>query len=77
MTPGSGGIPNGARDTMLVLPLNENAFQLIKEHAHELAGVAIEPVLGDGMLTVDKAFIQKLRQVTKKAGVLRHLIGHC
>mgnify|MGYP000146211653 CR=1 FL=1 len=77
MTPGSGGIPGGARDTMLVLPFNENAFRLIEEHAHELAGVAIEPVLGGGMLTVDKAFIQKLGQVTKKAGVLRHLIGHC
>ena len=72
MTPGSGGIPNGARDTMLVLPFNENAFRLIEEHAHELAGVAIEPVLGGGMLTVDKGFIQKLREVTQKAGVLLH-----
>ncbi|MGD9063921.1 MAG: aspartate aminotransferase family protein [Desulfobacterales bacterium] len=72
MTPGSGGIPDGARDTMLVLPFNENAFQLIKEHAYELAGVAIEPVLGGGMLTVEKGFIQKLREVTQKAGVLLH-----
>jgi glutamate-1-semialdehyde aminotransferase len=45
---------------------------LIEEHAHELAGVAIEPVLGGGMLTVDKGFIQKLREVTQKAGVLLH-----
>jgi len=37
-----------------------------------LAGVAIEPVLGGGMLTVDKAFLQKLRDVTQKAGVLLH-----
>ena len=72
MTPGSGGIPDGARDTMMVLPLNENAFNLIEEHAHELAGVAIEPVLGGGMLTVDPAFIRKLREVTQKAGVLLH-----
>jgi glutamate-1-semialdehyde 2,1-aminomutase len=72
MTPGSGGIPDGARDTMLMLPFNENAFQIIEEHAHELAGVAIEPVLGGGMLTVDTAFLQKLREVTKKAGVLLH-----
>ena len=72
MTPGSGGIPDGARDTMLMLPFNESAFQLIEEHAHELAGVAIEPVLGGGMLTVDKAFIQKLREVTQKVGVLLH-----
>ena len=72
MTPGSGGIPDGARDTMLMLPFNESAFQMIEEHAHELAGVAIEPVLGGGMLAVDKAFLEKLREVTRKAGVLLH-----
>jgi len=72
MLPGSAGIPNGARDTVLVLPFNENAFRLIEEHAHELAGVAIEPVLGGGMLTVDQAFLQKLREVTRRVGVLLH-----
>jgi glutamate-1-semialdehyde 2,1-aminomutase len=72
MTPGCAGIPDGARDTVLLLPFNDNAFRMIEEHAHELAGVAIEPVLGTGMLTVDKAFLQKLRQVTQKAGVLLH-----
>jgi glutamate-1-semialdehyde 2,1-aminomutase len=72
MTPGCAGIPDGARGTMLVLPFSESAFQIIEEHAHELAGVAIEPVLGGGMLTVDKAFLQKLREVTQKAGVLLH-----
>jgi glutamate-1-semialdehyde aminotransferase len=45
---------------------------LIEEHAHELAGVAIEPVLGGGMLTVDSAFLAKLREVTRKSGVLLH-----
>jgi glutamate-1-semialdehyde 2,1-aminomutase len=54
------------------LPFNEHAFQLIEAHAHQLAGVAIEPVLGGGMLTVDQAFLQKLREVTQKAGVLLH-----
>ena len=72
MSPGSAGIPDGAKDTVLVLPFNDNAFSLIEEHAHELAGVAIEPVLGGGMLTVDKAFLEKLREVTKKAGILLH-----
>jgi glutamate-1-semialdehyde 2,1-aminomutase len=72
MSPGSAGIPDGARDTVLVLPFNENAFRLIEEHAHEVAGVAIEPVVGGGMLTVDKSFLQKLREVTQKAGVLLH-----
>ena len=72
MVAGSAGIPDGARDTVIVLPFNENAFQMIEAHAHELAGVAIEPVLGGGMLTVDKAFLQKLREVTQKVGVLLH-----
>jgi glutamate-1-semialdehyde 2,1-aminomutase len=72
MAPGSAGIPDRARDTVIVLPFNESAFDMIEEHAHELAGVAIEPVLGGGMLTVDKAFLQKLREVTQKTGVLLH-----
>jgi glutamate-1-semialdehyde 2,1-aminomutase len=72
MTPGSAGIPDGARDTILVLPFNEHAFELIETHAHELAGVAIEPILGGGMLAVDRDFLQKLRAVTQKAGVLLH-----
>lgn len=72
MVAGSAGIPDGARDTVLMLPFNENAFRMIEEHADELAGVAIEPVLGGGMLTVDKAFLQKLREVTQKTGVLLH-----
>jgi glutamate-1-semialdehyde aminotransferase len=72
MNPGSAGIPTGAKNTVVVLPFNESAFQMIEEHADELAGVAIEPVLGGGMLTVDKSFLQKLREVTQKAGVLLH-----
>jgi len=72
MAPGSAGIPDGAKSTILVLPFNESAFGLIEEHAHELAGVAIEPVIGGGMLTVDRKFLQRLREVTQKAGVLLH-----
>jgi hypothetical protein len=63
MVAGSAGIPDGARDTVIVLPFNENAFEMIEEHAHELAGVAIEPVLGGGMLTVEKAFLHGRHRV--------------
>ncbi|MGB5987726.1 MAG: aminotransferase class III-fold pyridoxal phosphate-dependent enzyme, partial [Desulfobacterales bacterium] len=69
---GSAGIPDGAKETVLVLPLNEHAFELIEEHADRLAGVAIEPVLGGGMLTVDPAFLRKLREVTRQNGILLH-----
>jgi len=72
MNPGSAGIPDGAKDTIVVLPFNESAFQIITEKSDELAGVAIEPVIGGGMLTVDTAFLRKLREVTRKVGVLLH-----
>ena len=68
----SAGIPPGVRESILVLPFNENAFQLIENHAHELAGVAIEPVIGGGMLTVDKDFMQRLRDVSREKNVLLH-----
>lgn len=72
MNPGSAGIPDEVKDTILILPFNDSAFDLIEEHAHELADVAIEPVIGGGMLPVDKVFLEKLREVTKKHGLLLH-----
>ncbi len=70
--PGSAGLPESTRDNLVMLPMNESAFDLIEEHAHELAGVAIEPIIGGGMLPVDKAFLEKLREVTKKHNILLH-----
>jgi len=72
LVPGTAGLPKAVEDTMIVLPFDDNAFNIIEEHAHELAGVAIEPIIGGGMLPVDKAFLQKLRDVTKKHGILLH-----
>lgn len=68
-TPESAGIPEQIKDTILMLPFNESAFKLIEEHASELAGVMIEPVFGGGTIPVSKEFLQKLREVTKRAGV--------
>jgi glutamate-1-semialdehyde 2,1-aminomutase len=72
MVPGSAGIPDGARDSMIVLPMNDSAFDLIEVHADELAGVAVEAILGTGMLPVDTAYLEKLREVTQKHGILLH-----
>ncbi len=66
----SGGIPAAVKDTMLILPFDEDAFDLIDQHAHELAGVMIEPVIGGGALPVDTAFLENLRRVTKKNNLL-------
>jgi glutamate-1-semialdehyde 2,1-aminomutase len=66
----SAGIPGAIEDTILMLPFNESAFDLIEEHADELAGVMVEPVVGGGTLPMGKEFLQKLREVTAKNGVL-------
>lgn len=68
--PESAGIPAAIEDTILMLPYNESAFDLIEEHASELAGVMIEPVFGGGTIPATKEFLQKLREVTKRAGIL-------
>ena len=68
--PDSAGIPPGSRESMLILPYEESAFDLIAQHASELAGVIIEPVLGGWSLPADRAFLEKLRAVTRKTGVV-------
>jgi len=66
------GIPDAVRDTVMVLPFNDSAFDLIEENAGELAGVAIEPIVGGGMLPVDTKFLERLREVTRRHGILLH-----
>ncbi len=68
--PESAGIPDTIRDTIVMLPYNDSAFDLIEEHAQELAGVMIEPVFGGGTIPATKEFLEKLREVTQRAGVL-------
>ncbi len=66
----SAGIPEAVRDTILMLPFNDSAIDLIEENASELAGVMIEPVFGGGNIPATKAFLEKLREVTQRTGVL-------
>lgn len=68
--PASGGIPDAVRDTVMMLPFNEKAFDMIEEHADELAGVMIEPVFGGGAMPVGQDYLMKLREVTERTGVL-------
>jgi glutamate-1-semialdehyde 2,1-aminomutase len=55
---------------MLVLPYEDAAFDLIAEHAPELAGVIVEPVLGGWSLPAEREFLVRLREVTRRAGAL-------
>jgi glutamate-1-semialdehyde 2,1-aminomutase len=65
------GMPAGAGESILILPFgHDGAFRLIEEHAHELAVVMTEPVLGSGNLPHDREFLHKLRQVTRDNDVL-------
>jgi glutamate-1-semialdehyde 2,1-aminomutase len=68
--PMSAGVPDEVRDTILVLPVDDAAFDLIEEHASELAGIMIEPILGIGAFPFGKEFLQKLREVTEKHDIL-------
>ena len=68
--PESAGIPEAIKDTIMVLPFNESAFDLIEENADELAGVMIEPVFGGGNIPATQGFLKKLREVTERTGVL-------
>jgi glutamate-1-semialdehyde 2,1-aminomutase len=70
LVPDTAGIPQAVRDTLLLLPYEETAFELIEEHAGELAGVIIEPVLGGWSLPADQSFLEQLRQATRQAGAL-------
>jgi glutamate-1-semialdehyde 2,1-aminomutase len=68
--PASAGIPAPVQDTMLTLPFDDAAFDLIEEHASELAGVMIEPVIGTGAIPLKRAFLERLQEVTRRHGVL-------
>jgi glutamate-1-semialdehyde 2,1-aminomutase len=65
------GMTKSQEDNILILPFGEeSAFDLIEEHADELAVVMIEPVVGPGTLTVGGEYLQLLREVTEKNDVL-------
>jgi glutamate-1-semialdehyde 2,1-aminomutase len=69
--PSSAGIPKAVQDTMLILPQGEEALGVIEDHADELAGVMVEPVVASGgMFPLKKEFLEKLREVTDRTGVM-------
>lgn len=69
--PHASGMTKSQEENILILPFGEeSAFDLIEEFANELAVVMIEPVVGPGTLTVGKEYLQMLREVTEKNGVL-------
>lgn len=68
--PESAGIPTAIRETVLILPYDERAFSMIDEHAGDLAAVIVEPVIGGWTLPMESTYLERLREVTRRTGVM-------
>ena len=69
----SAGVPEAYARETLVLPLNDlDALEAtMKEHADDLAVVAIEPIpANNGLLIQDASFLQGVRDLCDRYGVL-------
>jgi glutamate-1-semialdehyde 2,1-aminomutase len=68
--PESPGLAEGAWKDTITLPFNHPAaFDKIRRHASQLAGVIIEPVQGaGGSIPADKEFLLELRRLTQEIG---------
>ncbi len=68
--PESPGLAEGAWKDTIVLPFNHPAaFDKIRKHASQLAGVIIEPVQGAaGTIPANREFLSELRRITSEIG---------
>jgi len=71
--PASLGLTMDSVENIVVLPFNEAeaAARLIEQQAEHLAAVIVEPVLGSaGMIPADQRYLEMLREVTERFGIL-------
>ncbi|MBE9046043.1 glutamate-1-semialdehyde 2,1-aminomutase [Pleurocapsales cyanobacterium LEGE 10410] len=71
--PDSPGVPKSTTSNTLTAPYNdlETVKQLFAENPDEIAGVILEPVVGNsGFVTPDAGFLEGLREITKEHGAL-------
>lgn len=71
--PESAGIPSNRAEDVILLTQNniEISEKLIWEHADELACVVMElQSASGGIVTLDKAFVKRIREVTKELGIV-------
>ena len=67
------GLPSEVMGNVHILPFNdvEAARRLIEAEARHLAAVVVEPLLGSaGMIPAEHAYLQMLREVTERLGIL-------
>ena len=68
--PMASGIPQYIASDVLVLPYGApRALELIKEHAHELAAVLVEPVQSRKPRLQPQEFLHELRTITRETGI--------
>jgi len=71
--PDSPGVPKSATSNTLTAPFNnlEAVQALFAEHPDQIAGVILEPVVGNaGFITPDTGFLAGLRELTQEHGAL-------
>ncbi|MEB3256991.1 MAG: glutamate-1-semialdehyde 2,1-aminomutase [Cyanobacteriota bacterium] len=71
--PDSPGVPRSVTANTLTAPYNclESVKKLFAEHPGEIAGVILEPVVGNaGFITPEPGFLEGLRELTKEHGAL-------
>ncbi len=67
------GITEGVLQDSIVLPFNDvdNTRRIIEAHAHELAGVVIDPVVSRmGFVQATPEYLAMVREVTEAHGIL-------
>jgi amino acid adenylation domain-containing protein len=67
--PAAPGIPPSAVEHMLVLDYaSEDSLRVLRERAHELAAIMIEPIQNKVPTLQPRAFVQSLREICDEAG---------
>ena len=67
--PAAPGIPPSAVEHMLVLDYaSDDSLQVLRERAHELAAIMIEPIQNKVPTLQPRAFVQSLREICDSAG---------
>jgi glutamate-1-semialdehyde 2,1-aminomutase len=69
----SAGVTESVAEDTIVLPLNDKrAVEIaISDYAHDIAAIIIEPIpANNGLLLLDKNYLEFLRQITAENGIL-------
>lgn len=72
-TSSSAGVPETVAGDTLIIPLNEPDLleETLRQHAHELACIVVEPIpANNGLLIQDQSWLKQLEELARKYSVL-------